>query len=302
MMPCHFVHYTMYPEINASTEVYGILGHPLSHSLSPLLHNAAFAFYKQNAAYIPLPIQKVHADTGKLLLDMGIRGLSVTIPHKKWAAKRAQLKDPLTHYSGAANTLKAVDGKWHAYNTDGPGALKAIGRYLGTLEGSNCLIIGYGGAALAIAHSLLLDAKPAGLWIAGRNNKKIHAFRKNLINKHPHYSARIFAADYRAMQAEDIQLIIQTTPLGMEGFSEDWPLPKNFIKKKHWVFDIVYKPMQTKLLCHALRMGAGVIPGYLMLLYQASLQIEIFSQKKIDSSLFAKLEEKLRSALSQTTA
>ena len=282
--------------IKGNTRVYGILGFPLSHSLSPLLHNTGFHFRRVNAVYVPFPIEAPSSYTKEALLGLGVQGLSVTIPHKAWAAKIADQKDTLSMHCQAANTLIAKEGKWHAYNTDGPGALQALQEYIKELKGKSFLMIGYGGSANAIAHSLLLEARPRLLVIAGRNAKKRKDFAACLQSKYPQQSSLIRTTDYKDLAPDEIDIIIHTTPLGMEGTAQDSALPieENFIQKSHWVFDIVYTPRQTPLLRHAARKGARTIPGYLMLLYQACLQFELFSGQKAPRGT---MEKALLSAL-----
>ena len=266
--------------INGETKVYGILGNPVNHSLSPLMHNAAFAFCKINAVYVPFSVKKPDSSIKHALLQLNLGGLSITIPHKTWAAQIADQKDILTQYCGAANTLVPKGKKWYAFNTDGAGALQALREELRTLRGKSFLLIGYGGSAMAVAHALLLEEKPRLLVITGRNRKKRESFVSYLQEKHPRYASCIYASDYKSLHSEDVDVIIHTTPLGMQGKPQDLPLPENFLQKPHCVFDIVYTPMRTPLLRHAAHKGCRTIPGYLMLLHQAWLQFEIFTGKK----------------------
>lgn len=284
--------------IKGSTQVYGILGFPLSHSLSPLLHNLGFQFHNINAVYVPFPIEKPSCSTKEALLDLGIQGLSVTIPHKGWAARSADERDTLSAHCGAANTLIMRARRWHAYNTDGPGALQALREHVKDLRGKSFLLIGYGASANAIAHSLLLEAQPRLLLLAGRNPKKREDFVHRLRSAYPQYSP-ILRSMYEGLSPDEIDIVIHTTPLGMQGASQELPLEiqKDFIQKSHWVFDIVYVPRETPLLRYAASKGARTIPGYFMLLYQACLQFELFSGKKAPQET---MEKALLRALRET--
>lgn len=274
--------------INGETKIYGILGNPVSHSLSPLLHNTAFSFSKFNGVYIPLPIEKPSLSTKTALINMGVSGLSVTIPHKKWAAKIADKRDASSEYCQAANTIKIKNGLCYVYNTDGAGALNTLERKLKNLNNKCYLILGYGGSARAIAHSLILKSKKRKILIAGRNPKKKQAFIKLLRNKHPQQSSLIHNVEFSDISPHDVDVIINTTPLGMHGKKQCLPLPGKLIHEKHWVFDIVYTPRQTMLLKYAQSKKAKCIPGYLMLLHQAALQFEIFTNKKAPLKLMEK--------------
>ncbi len=283
------------------TKKYGILGYPVAHSLSPRLHNAAFAFHHLDATYIPFPLSQTNSSTKQELLNLDFCGLSVTIPHKLWAAQMANKKDSLSQCCGAANTLVAIDGKWHAYNTDGPGALAALSQHIENITDKRFLLLGYGGSATAIAHALLLEQIPSRLVVCGRNPHKCSDFVAGLRSKHPQTKCLISWVNSKAhLELEQIShetdIIIHTTPLGMQGKPQDLPLPVHCIRKSHWVFDIVYTPQLTPLIQAAKHQGAQIIYGYFMLLHQACLQFEIFTGKTAPCEL---MQEELLAGLSQ---
>ena len=285
--------------LRGDSRLYGILGFPLAHSLSPLLHNTGFRFSKVNAVYVPFPVKNPSLSTKEALLELGVQGLSVTIPHKAWAAEIADEKDSLSEHCEAANTLILREGKCHAYNTDGPGALEALEENIKELKGKSFLLIGYGGSANAIAHSLLLKGLPRLLFITGHNPEKRKAFEKRLQDKYPSYASLIQSLDSKDLPPDEVDVIIHTTPLGMQGGAQEplLPIEGNFIQKSHWVFDIVYTPRRTPLLEHAGSKGARIIEGYRMLLYQACLQFELFCEKKAPR---AEMERVLLDALKRS--
>jgi len=292
----------MIGQINGETSVFGITGNPVGHSLSPLIHNAAFQYLKINAVYVPFPIKKPNSNSAKALLDIGVRGLSVTIPHKVWAMKTAVKCDDLSELCEASNTLIAGEEGWSAWNTDGPGALTALKNHT-SIRGRRILLIGYGGSATAIAHTALLEKeKPGALFVYGRSSAKAKAFSESLINKHKPYSGNIIirSTDLSGdITPEDIDIIIHTTPLGMQGASQELPLPEEFIREFHTVFDIVYIPALTPLVRAAKKKGASIVPGYLMLLYQAGRQFELFTGEKAPVHLMEK--ELLRALKNRNT-
>ncbi len=266
--------------VDGKTKVYGILGWPVEHSLSPLLHNRGFRHHRLNSIYVPFPVEKTDRNIKKNLLKIGISGLSVTIPHKKWVAEVADQKDRLTKYCHAANTIINKENRWHAYNTDGKGALMAMESILGDLSQKNFLLIGYGGAATAVAHSLLLEGLPNSLFISGRDVKKKLLFVNSLRKAHPAYQTAIKTVEEKDLNPDEVDIIIHTTSIGMRGGPQGMPLSEKFIQKKHGIFDIVYTPKKTLLLDHARKKGAKIVPGFLMLLEQAYLQFELFTGKK----------------------
>ncbi|MEQ9367138.1 MAG: shikimate dehydrogenase [Leptospirales bacterium] len=295
-------------QINGKTRIFGILGHPTGHSLSPLIHNAAFAARKINAVYVPFDVPQTSAALKRGITALYLDGLSVTIPHKAWAAKIADDWDDLTEYCGAANTLiRDPETEYlRAHNTDGAGAVRALKQHCPDLRGRRFLLLGYGGSATAIAHALLLEENPAMLAVAGRNSRKVRGFVDQLKSMHNRRSTMIRAVEneaksgtdaanaYKDLAPEDIDVIIHTTPLGMQGAEQALPLPADFIREFHHVFDIVYNPMRTPLLKHAAAAGAKTVPGYLMLLYQAVIQFELFTGEKAPENL---MEKELLAAL-----
>ena len=178
-------------EIRGNTRVFGILGHPVAHSLSPLLHNMAFENTGYPGVYIPLDVKETGPFLKKTLQNLNLGGLSVTIPHKIWAFRMADQSDALSKICGASNTLlfKEKGGKMQieARNSDGPGAIQAL-RQVTSIRGKSVLICGYGGSARAIAAQLLISEKPSEIWITGRNPTRIKSFIRDLKKQFPRAS------------------------------------------------------------------------------------------------------------------
>lgn len=276
-------------QISGKTKVFGILGDPVAHSLSPAMHNAAFEQKRFDGVYVPFHTTRTGAFLKQSISALGLAGLSVTIPHKTWAARTADLPDALTKLSGAANTLIPKDGKLLAYNTDGPGAMKALEEKKSS--GSRYLLIGYGGSATAIAHSILLRNPGAQIAVTGRRIKKAEAFAKVTAGGHKH--ASVYAAAFPSIDPDEIDIVIQTTPAGMQDPDAEVLPGMQFdpvwIRRKHTIFDIVYTPMKTPLLMLAEDKGARIVFGYKMLLYQAVLQFELFTGMQAPHSLMERI-------------
>ena len=262
--------------INGNTELFGIAGHPVSHSLSPVMHNSAFQFMKINAVYVPFHIKNTEKYLISSLKDIGIKGLSVTIPHKVWACECADTKDKLSEICGASNTLVFKNEKIHAFNTDGPGALRALKTKIKNLSKKKVLLLGYGGSAAAIAHSFFTEnTKIASIHISGRNEEKIDSFIQKL--KDMHVSDTVISGSKTLPDPESIDIIINTTPSGMTGKDIAMPIPESYLLASHTVFDIVYTPRETPLIRAAKIQNATIVYGYLMLLHQAVLQFHLFT-------------------------
>jgi shikimate dehydrogenase len=253
-------------ETIATTRICCLIGDPIEHSLSPLIHNAAYKALGLDYAYITLrasDIKRAIAD----IKTQGIRGASVTTPHKVTALKYLDRLDPAAEAIGAVNTIVIDNGILTGYNTDGDAALKALEEVTG-LGGKKVVLIGGGGAALAIAAALKENS--VSLVILNRTGAK----------------ARQLADKVRAKDAGDLSklslvakadILINATTVGMAPETGKTIVPREFLHPHLTVFDIVYNPRETRLLREARERGCAVVYGYKMLLYQAARQFELFT-------------------------
>ena len=293
--------------ITGKTSVFGIVGNPISHSLSPLLHNFAFKEFGVDAIYVPFLFEIKQKKDEKLLknllINFNVKGLSVTIPYKFLAFKTADYKDNLSAFTKSSNTLINQNQKIHAYNTDGKGALDALYDKT-TLKDKNILIVGYGGSSSAIVGAILLNDQPKNIIISGRNKQKGQKLIRDL-NKNISHRSHCFFVEIEELSnsksditIDDVDIIINTTPIGMKGNYENQnPLPEQYIQKKHVVMDIIYNPQETQLLKIAKAKKATIIEGYWMFLYQAAYQMELFLNKKIEKEFLNKLKNLLLKTL-----
>jgi 3-dehydroquinate dehydratase/shikimate dehydrogenase len=283
-----------YDAINAETKLYGIIGSPTAHSLSPAVHNACFAKAKLNKLYLPLHVEGGKAEFEQFMNNilgrnwLGFRGFSVTIPHKQNTLEFVKAKkgfiEPLAERIGAVNTILAdPDGALCAYNTDYSGALDAIRSKLSTpkrkveLKGLPVAIVGAGGAARAIV---------AGLSDAGAKvtiyNRTIERGRK---------LATEFNCDFAPLDDLpnlEATLLVNCTSIGMHPETNVTPVPKKCLKKGMVVFDTVYNPRETLLLKHAREKKLKRIDGLSMFVNQAAAQFKLFTGKKADTKLMRK--------------
>ena len=266
------IHYS----INSHTKLYSIFGNPVRHSLSPIMQNAAFRSSGINAVYLAFELQNIKEAISSMKA-LNIYGASVTIPFKREAIKYLDEIDPLAHQIGSVNTLKNANGKIIGYNTDGYGALSSLTQNSVEIQGSNVLILGNGGSARAIAFALLNE--DANITIAGRNVNRI----LTLINDLREMSTNVeytLIKDISVELAKGIDVIINTTPVGMKPNIDSLPIDKNLILKEHTVFDIVYSPNTTKLLQIGKSKGCRTIHGIEMLVHQGAKQFEIWTGLK----------------------
>jgi len=278
--------------INEETELYGVIGSPVAHSLSPVVHNACFVKMRANKLYLPLLVEGGKGEFDRFMKSvlnrkwLGFRGFSVTIPHKQnalnYVRENAGFVEPIAEKIGAANTvLVGPDGKLGAYNTDYTGALDAIISAMGISKGDlkevPVTVIGAGGAARAIVAGLS-DAG-AKITIYNRTVEKAERLAKKFncdfapLNDLPKLSAK---------------LIINSTSIGMYPDMDATPLPQKCIRKDMVVFDTVYNPAETFLLKQAKEAGAKTVGGLEMFVNQALAQFKLFSGQTANGKLMRK--------------
>lgn len=253
--------------INGATEIYGIIGRPVSHSLSPGMHNRAFGFLGLNKVYVAFEVEKV----GQALdgfRALGIKGASVTVPHKQAVIGYLDSIDPVAEKIGAVNTL-VIDGETiHGLNTDWIGANRALAEHL-DLQGKSVLLLGAGGSARAIGFGLLEAG--ARLTLANRSIDKGTALAGV-------FGCRCLSLQEAAEFKADI--LVNATSVGMKPEADRTPLAAEALGNFQVVMDIVYAPLKTRLLADAEKAGCITINGLDMLLYQGVAQFELWTGQK----------------------
>src|SRR5579871_26075 len=252
--------------LDAATRVYGVAGDPVAHSLSPAIMNAAFRRENVNAVYVAL-----HAKTLKDLLqcvrEIPIHGLSVTMPYKEAILPYLDNTDSHTTKIGACNTVvRAQVGKLYGFNTDTSGVVRPLERRLSTLQDAKILVLGAGGAARAAVFGL--RERGAEIYILNRN---LAAAQKLARRAHARSLKR---ADLKKFSFD---VIINATQVGM-GNSRESPLQEKEINARY-VFDMIYDPVETRLMKLAKERGSQLISGIEMFVHQAARQFEIWTGK-----------------------
>jgi shikimate dehydrogenase len=255
--------------LSASTQVVGIIGHPVAHSLSPLLHNTAFAHLGLDWVSVGLPVMPGRAAAAlDGAHDLGIRGLSVTMPHKEEIARAVSFRTQLAERLGAVNCVVDQDGSWLGDSTDGDGLLAALargGHFIAT--GRRCLVVGAGGAARAVV-AALGDAGASEVVVVNRTPGRAAA------------AAALAGPVGRVGTGSDAigcELVVNATPVGMDdvaGGPTGWPVDPGLLGPSQVVVDLVYHPPLTPWLQAAAAQGATVMNGLGMLVHQAAFIIE----------------------------
>jgi shikimate dehydrogenase len=244
----------------------GVIGDPIGHSRSPIVHGHWLKRHGLKGFYVPLHVSRENfADVLRVLPKMGFRGVNVTVPHKELAINLADSVTDRAALIGAANTLTFTkDGKVQADNTDGVGFLRNLKQVAPGWSASDgpCLVLGGGGAARAVVAALLEDGAPKVI-IMNRTKARVEAIRD-------HFGAKVEVQDWTQIPEiiGSVATLVNTTTLGMVG---GYPLSINLdnLKSKTLVTDVVYTPLRTDLLVKAEAQGCRVVDGLGMLLHQA---------------------------------
>lgn len=254
-------------QLTKQTQVYGVIGNPIGHSLSPLMHNTAFSARKIDSVYLPFLVHKLN-DFLKAVPELGIRGFSITIPHKQTILKHLKECDPLAADIGAVNTVVVRrDGSLVGSNTDYIGILRALEKKL-ALSGSRVLIFGAGGSARAAAFAL-----------ARAGSQVLICARRESAAKELARAVNGEAIPRRALRTESFDAILNTTPVGMHPNAAVSPLSPNELQCRI-VMDLIYRPERTKLLQIAAQKGIATVSGVDMFLAQGFAQWEIWTGKR----------------------
>ena len=264
--------------INSNTKLCAVIGNPIEHSLSPAIHNAAFAKLGLDFVYLAFPVEDVKSVLTGMRAMKNFRGMSVTIPHKIEIMKYMDEIDEVDQSIGSINTVINEDGRLLGLGTDGPGALKAIFDAGVDIDKKNILILGAGGAARAISFNLARNAKLGELAMMDINETMLKELSTDLradTDTNIKYGLLTQNSLEAAMDKADI--IIHCTPTGMHPNRNASLIPLELFRTNQVVFDIVYTPLETRLITDAKSCGLKTISGVNMFINQAVLQFEQFT-------------------------
>jgi len=282
------VDYYRIKKINKNTKIVGLIGNPVEHSWSHIIHNAGFDKLDINAVYLKFQVDKLR-EFIDYFKKLNAFGFSVTIPHKIEVIKYLDAIDKKAEEIGAVNTIVIKNGKLIGYNTDCDGAIQALKKKI-RLRNKNIVLLGAGGSTRALAYGL--KEEKANITILNRTIGKA----KNL--------AEYFDCNYGSLEDLknlDYDILINATSIGMYPKINDSLVQINLIKKNSVIFDIVFNPFKTKLLKDAEKKNCIVIPGFEMLINGAALQFELWTGKKAPEQLMrTKVVEYVKNHQSET--
>lgn len=260
--------------LSRDTQIVGIIGNPVTHSASPLMHNRAFRQLALDYVYLPFEVDDV--DVGEFFrrfvhpatreMDWRLRGFSVTIPHKTAVIPFLDEMDETAQRSGAVNTVVVEGNRLIGYNTDVHGAIEPLAA-ITELQGARCAVIGAGGSARAVVFGLLERGARVSLFT--RSPAKASALANEF---------RIAVDQIEAIIESQADIIINTTPVGMMNHSEgESIIPPAAWRNRKIAYDLIYNPLETRFLADARQHGGLTLGGIEMLVAQAALQFELWT-------------------------
>lgn len=275
--------------IDGKTKICGIMGNPLGHSLSPQMHNAAFSKLGLNFAYLPFQVEKENLEKAvEGIKAFQIRGINVTVPHKVRIMKFLDEVDEIGLKIGAVNTIVNEKGALKGFNTDARGFKKALEKEDVKLEGKKIMVLGAGGAGRAIAFQCALEKSK--VTIVNRTLEKAEKLQsdvKSKLGKEIEVLA-LSNEDRVKEKLKEADVMINATSVGMK--EEKSIIPREFLRSELVIMDVVYNPVETKLLTEAKKAKCKkIINGVEMLVQQGALSFEIWTGKKAPVDLMREI-------------
>jgi shikimate dehydrogenase len=284
----------MKDSFHLSTQIVGLLGHPIKHTFSPFIHNVAFEINKLDYIYLPFDVPPSNLKNSlKGIIALGIKGFNVTIPHKENIMEFMNNISEEASIVGSVNTVVNDLGKLNGYNTDVNGIIETLSPYKKKISGENVSIMGAGGAARAVIYTLIRYYKPKKIFLLNRTEQRAESLKT-------YFKAKMKFDGFKAKELvppditdilKDSALVVNSTPVGMYPAADDsvTTLEDSF-NKDQIVFDLVYNPPKTKLMQIAAKKGAVTLDGLNMLVHQAAGAFKLwtgedFPVEKVHKSL-----------------
>ena len=279
--------------VQGTTQIYGVIGDPISHSLSPSLHNPAFAALGIDAVYVTFRVSPSSLeDALRGLLALNVQGINVTVPHKSEVFQYVDEVTDTARKIGAVNTLRNDSGHWIGENTDATGFIRSLEPLGLSLPGSSVGMLGAGGAAKGVAVGLL-EAGVSRLFITNRSYDRATVLAELL--KASFGQQSVSAVSLEELEKKELNLLVNTTTVGSEGHSS--PAKLNRFDKLGAVTDIIYRPSRTPLLLEAEKLGLPNLNGGGMLLYQGISAFSFWTRRTAPEIIMRKALDEYLSKL-----
>ncbi len=263
-------------KIDRETMVCGLVGLPVMHSVSPHIHNAAFASEGVNGVYLPFEVTDVRSFLKRMVhprsreLNWNLRGLSITAPHKQAVMESLDWIEPDAKEIGAVNTIVVENDGLLGYNTDASGLIEPLLKSLGSLAGKKVAVMGAGGAARA------------AIWGLQREKAVVTLFARDLAKA---ALLNVPCQSLASASFSDYDVVINATPLGSGAHIDQTPATQQQLTGARYVYDLIYNPIETQLLREAAQAGCETLGGLEMLVAQAKIQFELWTGRKPSSSI-----------------
>ncbi|QEQ02193.1 shikimate dehydrogenase [Thermosynechococcus sp. B0] len=274
------------PKISGHTQLLGVIGDPIAHTLSPAMHNAALEHLGLNYVYVPFGVKSQQLGVAIAGLDaLNVVGFNVTIPHKETILPYLADVSDLAQQVGAVNTVYRSEKGWVGTNTDVHGFLAPLRQQSYPWSEIAVLVLGYGGAARAVV-TACYDLGCRQIYISGRQGERLEAF----VASWPQITLHPLPWSERATCLENVSLVVNTTPIGMSPHTSATPLTAEDLAKlpaTAIVYDLIYKPRPTLLLQLAMARGLQTFDGLAMLLHQGAAALEYWIGQPAPTAIMA---------------
>ncbi|GAB1545110.1 shikimate dehydrogenase [Scytonema sp. NUACC21] len=270
--------------ITGTTKLLGVIGHPVEHSLSPVMHNAAIARMGLDYVYVPFPVDPQNLKVAlQGFASIGVVGFSATIPHKQAIIPLLSEISPIAEAVGAVNTVTCSDNGWIGTNTDVEGFLAPLETtYNRDWSQTVAVVLGNGGAARAVVAGCA-KLGCAEIYVVGRNTQKLDEFRNSWVNSPLSVNLQVSEWQSLSKLLPQANLLVNTTPIGMYPKVEESPLSAEDmtqLPEGAIAYDLIYKPKPTKFLQQAKQGGLTAIDGLEMLVQQGAAALKIWLQRE----------------------
>ena len=281
------------PDISGTTKIIGVWGHPVSHSRSPVMHNAALEALGLDWAYVPFEVAPDNVQAAVAAIKaLGLIGVNVTVPLKELVLPYLDVIDKAAAQIGSVNTIHNKDGRLFGYSTDGAGFLRSLESVGQPIQNREAYVLGAGGSARAVAWALA--ASGSRCRIANRTLARSEALTADINRVYP---GRASAVGWGA-ETEPFELLVNTTTLGMlPRDAEMPPLPPGALESKPFVYDLIYSPARTPLLEHAEAAGCQTMNGVKMLVYQGAISLSLWTGRPLSEMPVAVMEQAVLASL-----
>ncbi len=281
-------------EINGKTTLCGLIGNPVEHTMSPLIHNTLAHRLSHNMVYVPFLVEEQLEEAIKGAYALNIQGMNITVPYKEQTVTFLKAIDPLAAQIGAVNTLVRVKGGYKGYNTDMSGLYRAFCKEGIKIQGEKVIILGAGGAARAVAY-LCNHYGASVIYLMNRNKIKAEEIAEEINKTAKKQKVVPMSLEEYEVLPKEKMLCIQATSVGLAPNEEQVVIDKEeFYQRIHTGYDLIYRPSTTRFMSLVRNQGGRAFHGLKMLLYQGIEAYEKWNQCKVSEALCEEIYEKMK--------